>query len=163
MISKKNSLVVAHRLVISLKINRRNKELLNQTKIIPVILPSSPITNWQISQGVPELTIFSLQTQQIEVRLVAIKSAYFSPYANTPFHFSQTLPLSLTLFNYCERMIFENNMFFRKKKRRGLVTISGKMLRLTGQIFSCMKRLRECRHSRGTIFSRIYLSSQFTY
>ena len=60
MISKKNSLVVAHRLVISLKINRRNKELLNQTKIIPVILPSSPITNWQISQGVPELTIFSL-------------------------------------------------------------------------------------------------------
>ena len=33
------------------------------------------------------LTIFSLKTQQIEVRLVAIKSAYFSPYAYTPFHF----------------------------------------------------------------------------
>ena len=29
-----------------------------------------------------------------KVLLVAIKSAYFSPYAYTPFHFSQTLPLS---------------------------------------------------------------------
>ena len=38
-------------------------------------------------------TSFSLQTQQIAVRLVAIKSAYFSPYVYTTLHFSRTLPL----------------------------------------------------------------------
>ena len=43
------------------------------------------------------LTVFSLQTQQIEVRLVAIKSAFLSHYAYTPFHFSRTLPLSLQM------------------------------------------------------------------
>jgi len=39
------------------------------------------------------LTIFLLQTHQIEIRLVAIKSDYFSPKAYTPFHFSRTPPL----------------------------------------------------------------------
>ncbi len=39
------------------------------------------------------LTIFSLQTQQIEVRFVAIKSAFLSHSAYTPFNFSRTLPL----------------------------------------------------------------------
>ena len=41
------------------------------------------------------LTIFSLETQQIEVRLVAIKSAFLSHKVYTPFHFSRTLPLKL--------------------------------------------------------------------
>ena len=40
-------------------------------------------------------TILSLQKQQIEVRLAAIKSAYFLPSVYTPFHFSRTLPLSI--------------------------------------------------------------------
>ena len=40
------------------------------------------------------LKIFSLQTQQIEVRLVAIKSAYFSTKPIPPFIFSRTFPLS---------------------------------------------------------------------
>ena len=40
------------------------------------------------------LTIFSLKTQQIEVRLVGITIDYFSPLAYTPFHFSRTLPLT---------------------------------------------------------------------
>ena len=38
------------------------------------------------------LTVFTLNTQQIRVRLVAIKSDYFSPYAYTPLIFSRTLP-----------------------------------------------------------------------
>ena len=42
------------------------------------------------------LTIFSLWTQQIEVRLVAIKSTYFSLEAYTPFQFSRTFPLNPT-------------------------------------------------------------------
>ena len=37
--------------------------------------------------------MFSLQTQ---VRFVAMKSAYFSPYAYTSFHFLRTLPLKVT-------------------------------------------------------------------
>ena len=39
------------------------------------------------------LTIFSLNTQQIEVRLVTIKSAFLSHWAYTPFYFSRTLSL----------------------------------------------------------------------
>ena len=42
------------------------------------------------------LTIFSLKTQQIEVRLVEIKSAYFSPQACTPFHFFANTPFNLS-------------------------------------------------------------------
>ena len=39
------------------------------------------------------LTIFFLQTQQIEVWLVAITLEFDLSLAYTPFHFSQTLPL----------------------------------------------------------------------
>ena len=42
-------------------------------------------------------TIFSLYTQQIKVRLEAIKSAFLSHSAYTPFHFSRTLPFILFL------------------------------------------------------------------
>ena len=45
------------------------------------------------------LTIFSGQTQQTEVRIVAIISDYFSPLASTPFHFSRTLLLEVTVVN----------------------------------------------------------------
>ena len=40
------------------------------------------------------LTIFSLLTQQIEVRLLAINIEYLSTQAYTPFHFSFTVPLT---------------------------------------------------------------------
>ena len=36
----------------------------------------------------------------VKVRLVAIKSAYFSPYAYTPFHFSRALPLNTSLLSF---------------------------------------------------------------
>ena len=40
------------------------------------------------------LTIFSLETQQIEVKLVAINIKFNSGSAYTPFHFLETLPLN---------------------------------------------------------------------
>ncbi len=43
----------------------------------------------QLSEYESFLTIFSLQMQQIEVRLVAIIIEYFSTQAYTPFHLSE--------------------------------------------------------------------------
>ena len=50
---------------------------------------------WTLSSSV--LVVFNnffLWTQQIEVRLVAIKSAFLSHQAYTLFHFTRTLPLN---------------------------------------------------------------------
>ena len=59
--------------------------------------PKAAILSQNVKQNIVfhyKEKIFSLYTQQIEVKLVAIESAYFSHYAYTPFHFSRTLPLS---------------------------------------------------------------------
>ena len=41
----------------------------------------------------------------MEVRLVAIQSAYFSHYPYTPFHFSRTLPLNRYLINNTDDIV----------------------------------------------------------
>ena len=71
------------------------------------------------------LTIFSLQTQQIEVRLVAIKSAFLSQQPYTPFHFSRTLPLSLNQLvsiNLVMNVQFENEKKCKKNTLSSLTT-----------------------------------------
>ena len=53
-------------------------------------------------------TIFSLKSQQIEVKLVAIDIEFNSTPTYTPFYFSQTLPLSWNLIS----MFAYNNQIF---------------------------------------------------
>ena len=78
------------------------------------------LSEWMLHSSVSVvLTIFSLWTLPIEVRLAAITIEYFSKWAYTPFHFSRTLPL--TLYNI---YITEKSGGFRKgfQKKTGYLT-----------------------------------------
>ena len=76
------------------------------------------------------LTIFSVYTQQIAVRLVAIKRAYFSPYVYSHFHFSRTLPVRIV--NVCsERKITELRDCQRNFKRLSIYREACPHVRLT--------------------------------